>query len=240
MGTAEGRPGPPTDDVQALSARITSIMMAQREFKDLLGNQLVISPARYVWCLYADICCLNDDGSLFDACLLAVTAALINTRLPQATIAPSPSSGAMDEIGGGGVDESHQRRSSEANEPELCTSAVSGDRQPLSCPCLMVPMTFALFENPSNDDAEIVSMAETKPPPLILVDPSAEEQQLCQGQIHIVAKLPPLLPYSPKSKLCGAVIKTGGMAVPVDIMNNCLEQALADKRLAEVQVKLMK
>lgn len=41
-------------------------------------NDLCISEGKAVWVLYADIVCLNDDGNVFDASLLALVSALKN------------------------------------------------------------------------------------------------------------------------------------------------------------------
>ena len=35
-----------------------------------------------MWCLYLDVVCINDDGNVFDAAVLALSAALYNTWLP--------------------------------------------------------------------------------------------------------------------------------------------------------------
>ena len=39
-------------------------------------------PGKVVWCLYLDVVCINDDGNVLDAAVLAMTAALFNTWLP--------------------------------------------------------------------------------------------------------------------------------------------------------------
>eukprot|EP00122_Pirum_gemmata_P013303 Pgem_evm1s12388 len=41
-------------------------------------NQLEVFAGEIVWALYVDITCLDDDGCLKDACLLAFTSALRN------------------------------------------------------------------------------------------------------------------------------------------------------------------
>jgi exosome complex component RRP43 len=209
MGTSEGRPGPPTDDCQAISARITSIIMAQQEFTQLL-DKLCISPAKYAWCLYADICCLNDDGGLFDASLLALTAALQNTRLPRIALCqPMAVDGSV---------------SGASEEEKLQVS--TDDCQPLPKLCLLIPLSFALFS-----DGAIAGAT-------LLADPTADEQQLSQGQIHVVAKLTSTGDSSVKS--CASIIKTGGIPLPIETISKCMEQVLSEKRLADIQAKLMK
>lgn len=41
-----------------------------------------------MWCLYCDIICLDYDGNTTDAAVLAMVAALENTRLPKVIIDP--------------------------------------------------------------------------------------------------------------------------------------------------------
>ena len=41
---------------------------------------LCIAPQRSVWCLYVDATCINYDGNVFDAALLAMVAALRNSE----------------------------------------------------------------------------------------------------------------------------------------------------------------
>ena len=48
--------------------------------------QLCIDPGRAAWLLYADLYVLDADGSLHDACLLALAAALATLRLPAAEL----------------------------------------------------------------------------------------------------------------------------------------------------------
>lgn len=48
-------------------------------------SSLCIYPGKAVWVLYVDATCINYDGNVFDAALLAMTAALKNS----APLAPS-------------------------------------------------------------------------------------------------------------------------------------------------------
>ncbi|KAL4072183.1 ribosomal protein S5 domain 2-type protein [Scleroderma citrinum] len=76
------KPGPPSEEAQVLSERLnTALISAQL----LPLTTLCIAPGRSVWCLYVDATCINYDGNVFDAALLAMVAALRNTTLPDAT-----------------------------------------------------------------------------------------------------------------------------------------------------------
>ncbi|KAJ3529558.1 hypothetical protein NMY22_g8956 [Coprinellus aureogranulatus] len=75
------KPGPPTDDAQVLSDRLNEALIASNI---LPLESLCIQPNKSVWVLYVDATCINYDGNAFDATLIAMVAALKNTRLPQA------------------------------------------------------------------------------------------------------------------------------------------------------------
>lgn len=72
------RPGPPSDQAQVTSRLVADIIENSKCF-DL--TDLCIHPDKLVWVLYCDIICLNHDGALTDACVIALTAALKTGRL---------------------------------------------------------------------------------------------------------------------------------------------------------------
>ncbi|TEB32278.1 ribosomal protein S5 domain 2-like protein [Coprinellus micaceus] len=76
------KPGPPADDAQVLSDRLNEALIASNI---LPLESLCIQPNKSVWVLYVDATCINYDGNAFDATLLAMVAALKNTRLPKTT-----------------------------------------------------------------------------------------------------------------------------------------------------------
>ena len=65
-----------SQEAAALSRWLCDIVLSSGMFS--LSN-LCIESERAVWVVYVDVVCICDDGNLFDACLLAVVAAL---RLP--------------------------------------------------------------------------------------------------------------------------------------------------------------
>ncbi|KAL5527902.1 hypothetical protein ACEPAG_6703 [Sanghuangporus baumii] len=75
------KPGPPVDETQVLSERLYDALVSS-DILDL--SSLCIQPGKSVWVLYVDATCINYDGNVFDAALLAMIAALKNTRLPKA------------------------------------------------------------------------------------------------------------------------------------------------------------
>ncbi|KAJ7650295.1 ribosomal protein S5 domain 2-type protein [Roridomyces roridus] len=72
--------GPPGDEAQVLSDRLNEVLVPIIPL-----SSLVIEPAKAVWVLYVDATCINYDGNVFDAALIAMVAALRNTVLPKAT-----------------------------------------------------------------------------------------------------------------------------------------------------------
>jgi len=74
------RPGPPSDQSQVLSQFLNDTIK-NSEMINL--ESLCIAEGRAVWCLFADVICLNYDGSIQDASLIALLAALHNCRLPK-------------------------------------------------------------------------------------------------------------------------------------------------------------
>jgi len=76
------KPGPPSDDAQVISSRLNEALILSNM---LPTKSLCIQPGKYVWVLYVDATCINYNGNVFDATLLAVVSALKNVRLPKAT-----------------------------------------------------------------------------------------------------------------------------------------------------------
>ncbi|KAL4230480.1 Exosome complex component RRP43 [Mactra antiquata] len=74
------RPGPPGDQAQRLSQFTNDVITHSCCINK---EDLCIVPGKYVWVLYCDMVCLNYDGNISDACVLALLAALKNTSLPK-------------------------------------------------------------------------------------------------------------------------------------------------------------
>ncbi|WVQ76534.1 hypothetical protein IAR50_006204 [Cryptococcus sp. DSM 104548] len=81
MSSPHFKPGPPGDEAQTFSNWLNDLLVSS---KTIPLNKLLISPGKAAWVLYIDVVCINYDGNAFDAAVLAVMAALRNTRLPQA------------------------------------------------------------------------------------------------------------------------------------------------------------
>lgn len=73
------RPGPPPVEAQIVTEALHSLV-TESGMVNLAS--LGLQDGKLCWVLYVDVVVLNHDGNVFDACLLAVTAALHNTKLP--------------------------------------------------------------------------------------------------------------------------------------------------------------
>lgn len=67
------RPGPPSDQAQVTSYMVSDIIVNSK-CVDL--RDLCIVPDKLAWVVYCDIVCLDNDGSLVDACIIALMATL--------------------------------------------------------------------------------------------------------------------------------------------------------------------
>ncbi|GAA5981915.1 hypothetical protein JCM5350_006563 [Sporobolomyces pararoseus] len=75
------RPGPPSDESQVLSSRLKDILVSS----NLISlESLCIEPAKSAFVVYLDLVCLNYDGGVLDAALLACVGALKSLVLPEA------------------------------------------------------------------------------------------------------------------------------------------------------------
>jgi exosome complex component RRP43 len=87
------KPGPPSDEAQVLSDRLHEVLIrylpVRRTYPPVTHgddsssaiptSSLVIEPGKAAWVLYVDATCVNYDGNLFDAALIAMVAALKNS-----------------------------------------------------------------------------------------------------------------------------------------------------------------
>ncbi|XP_041657413.1 exosome complex component RRP43 [Cheilinus undulatus] len=83
------RPGPPGEQAQAASQFIADIIESSEVIQT---EDLCIERGKLCWVLYCDLMCLDYDGNVLDACIIALLAALKNTQLPEVTINTETSS----------------------------------------------------------------------------------------------------------------------------------------------------
>lgn len=80
MCSPKYRPGAPSDDAQVCSRTLFDIL---QNSGCLNLKDLCIAPEKMVWTLYCDIVCLNDDGCVLDASVIATVAALKTVKFPK-------------------------------------------------------------------------------------------------------------------------------------------------------------
>ncbi|XP_026282225.1 exosome complex component RRP43 [Frankliniella occidentalis] len=72
------RPGPPSEEAQAMTCFVSQ---ATSDMVDL--KELCVSTDNLAWVLHIDMICLDYDGCVQDACLIALSAALRTVKLPK-------------------------------------------------------------------------------------------------------------------------------------------------------------
>ncbi|XP_075972418.1 exosome complex component RRP43-like [Anticarsia gemmatalis] len=83
--TSKIRPGPPSDNAQVTSKLVSDIIT---NYKCIDLEDLCIVPDKLAWVLYCDMLCLDYDGSLVDACIIALMTSLKTLKLPSVTYDP--------------------------------------------------------------------------------------------------------------------------------------------------------
>ncbi|GHJ87781.1 hypothetical protein NliqN6_4183 [Naganishia liquefaciens] len=73
------KPGPPAEEAQVFSQQLNDLLVSSNV---LPLSTLCIEPKKAAWVLYVDLVCVNYDGNAFDASVLAIMAALRDTKLP--------------------------------------------------------------------------------------------------------------------------------------------------------------
>ncbi|CAL8265526.1 unnamed protein product [Merluccius merluccius] len=77
------RHGAPGEQAQAASQFIADVI----ESSEVVNTEdLCIMRGKLCWVLYCDLMCLDYDGNLLDACIIALLAALKHTQLPEVTV----------------------------------------------------------------------------------------------------------------------------------------------------------
>ncbi|OMH84201.1 Exosome complex component RRP43 [Zancudomyces culisetae] len=131
------------------------------DFSTLL-DQLCIAKDKAVWVLYADLVCINYDGNILDAVLLALINALKDVKLPVATF--------DEELGvvfcgndGAGASASASASVGDSND---------GQKVSLQLKSNLYPTSFCVFSSGENK--------------CLLVDPTELEEDSCDGSISLV------------------------------------------------------
>ncbi|XP_033631740.1 exosome complex component RRP43-like [Asterias rubens] len=81
--SSQFKPGPPSEKAQVISQLIADVI---NNAKCIDKESLCIVESKLCWVLFCDIVCLDYDGNIVDACLIALMAALKNVLLREVTI----------------------------------------------------------------------------------------------------------------------------------------------------------
>lgn len=114
MASPTFEPGPP-DERSVELARVTDRCLREGKVVDL--EKLCILEGEKVWMLFLDLHVLDYDGNLLDAAVLGSVAALMNTKIPSATV----------EDGKIIIDEENRVPLPINEKPLMCTLAKIGD-----------------------------------------------------------------------------------------------------------------
>lgn len=74
------RPGPPSDEAQVYTGFVDDLINKSNMINT---QQLCIAHDKLAWVLYCDFICLDHDGAILDACVIALSAALRTVTLPE-------------------------------------------------------------------------------------------------------------------------------------------------------------
>jgi len=88
--SAKNRPGKPSEQALVIDEYLDQIAHSVVSLEGLsIGKEEADeseTKQQYVWYIYVDMYCLNDDGNTTDACVIALLAALTNAQIPQVII----------------------------------------------------------------------------------------------------------------------------------------------------------
>ncbi|KAG8221855.1 hypothetical protein J437_LFUL003231 [Ladona fulva] len=115
LSSSKFRPGPPSEEAQVASQFVFDVILNSGCIDT---KCLCIVPDKLAWVLYCDLVCLNYDGSVLDACILALMAALNTVSLPE-------------------VEYDHEKS----------TTTVKTERVPLKILSMPVSTTHAIFDD---------------------------------------------------------------------------------------------
>ncbi|KAH0555340.1 exosome complex component RRP43-like [Cotesia glomerata] len=110
------RPGPPSENAQ-VATKLVDQILNNSQAVDL--HELCICKNKLVWVLYCDLECIDCDGSLIDACIGALMAALSTLTLPEISY----------------------------NAEAKTTVVHPTNRQPFTLKCLLSSTTFAIYDD---------------------------------------------------------------------------------------------
>ena len=234
-GREAGRPSPAALELDR------AIEWAVRDSQALDTEALCVISGEHVWSVRVEVCVLNDDGNLIDACVLAAMAALRHFRRPEVTVVTSDGVGdCAEEVIAGESWSGSSKASSRTN----VSIHKDDDKPPLLLPLHHVPLavTFGIIKDPllsiclptatGSSALPLRSLREVKRPDgranlYALLDPCAREEFAMAGRVTLF--------LNAHRELC-AVQKLGGATlVPEHLVTLSL---VAARRAADLHAWL--
>lgn len=162
-------------------------------------SSLCVEPSRLVWHLRLTAYCIDNDGNMDDALLLAAVGALKNVMLPTVTMTLDYEEGDDDKdmVDGSGSLRNDGRDSVAANR-SVIAEASPERTNPLQLDSFPLAVSFALFDDKA------------------FIDPSVEEEASADSRLTFL--------LHPNGDL-RAVLKPGGKKLSKDVYEYCLAQA---------------
>ncbi|PRP77240.1 exosome complex component RRP43 [Planoprotostelium fungivorum] len=189
------RTGKPTEEAQALGHWLNELVrsphhLSLEDMKVKMTRHEAVeddeeedSLPGMVWYLYADVYCINHDGSIGDAALIALFSAIQNVRLPQLVV---------------------------TKENQMIAMPIDASSGRINILHHLVPTTFAIIDEQ------------------VLVDPSAEEEELSSGLLTIVTR-------SDGSLV--TIRKSGGTSLDDEKLKQCMKTAAERCKTVEKEIK---
>jgi len=151
------RPGRPAEAACVVSEQLSNILMSSN-FVTL--QELCIAPGKAAWIAYLDIYCLDADGSLVDAALLAAVAALAHLQLPAVTMSEGGRVIPLNDKNGGTQQDKDDMKENDEDRIVKSKQRLQFRPAPIALTCM-------------------------KHKKHLLADPSAEEESLLQSSITV-------------------------------------------------------
>ncbi|CAN8068151.1 unnamed protein product [Agarophyton chilense] len=186
-----------TDDALVLTEFLRTLISPHIDL-----SKLCIEPGKLVWNLCLTVYCIDHDGNLEDSVVLAAVAALRDVRLPTVRMTDEQ---ANEVENGDENDEMKTEQHGVEEENGSAVAVVSAERtESLEIDNFPLTVSFQIFCEKA------------------LIDPSAEEENVCASRVTFILR--------PSGALKG-ILKPGGHNFSEQLCNNCLKQS--QKRAAE-------
>lgn len=190
MAAAQYKSGRSSDEAVCLTEYLRSLIAPHVDL-----SKLCVEEGLLVWRLRLTVYCVDNDGNLEDAILLAGVAAMRNVLLPTVRILDEDQDGSNGTNPGETSTEDVKATGQSDSIIAVATSERSNSLEMDSYP---LPVSFVLFDGKA------------------LIDPSVEEEAVCDSRITFL--------FRPTGELRG-VLKPGGKNVSEEVYQSCLAQA---------------